>query len=151
MIYDALKNCETYFPLGERIQKGLEFLRETDIKNLAVGKYEIDGEKIFVLIQEYETKLLSECKWESHKAYIDIQYVADGCERICVANIGALTGAEDCTPAKDMIYYEECEFVNYIRVSAGEFAILFPQDGHMPSLVDGSRAKVKKAVVKVLL
>jgi len=153
MIYDTLKNCEMYFPLGERLQRGLEYLQTTDIKNLAVGKYEIDGEKIFVLVQEYETKFVGDCKWESHKAYIDIQYVADGCEMMGIANIGALTVKEDLTPAQDMIYYKGSGEINCFRVSAGEFAIFFPQDAHMPSLNDEPNApvKVKKAVVKVLL
>ena len=43
--------------IGQNLQKGLDWLRKTDLENLADGKYLIDGERIFANVQSYETKI----------------------------------------------------------------------------------------------
>ena len=53
MIIDALTNREFYQGLNERLYKGLAFLKETDVASLPVGRYEIDGDEVFALVQEY--------------------------------------------------------------------------------------------------
>ena len=38
MIFDNLKNAQQYFVLGNKIQKGFEFLINTDLLSLKDGK-----------------------------------------------------------------------------------------------------------------
>ena len=76
MIFDNIKNAETYFNLDEKIKKGLEFILNNDLTTFENGKYEIDGDKVTANIQEYDTK--AEGLFEAHKNYIDIQYVISG-------------------------------------------------------------------------
>ena len=78
MIIDSLKNAKLYYGLGERIEKGLKFLENTDLSEYKNGKYEIDGEKIYVSVQDYETKPLEPGKCEPHRKYLDIQYIIQG-------------------------------------------------------------------------
>ena len=42
------------------------------------GKVAIDGDRIFAEIQEYTTKDPKDCRFETHRKYYDIQYVAEG-------------------------------------------------------------------------
>ena len=56
MIKDNLKNAESYHKLGEGFKKGFEFLKTADMKNLENGKYQIEGDDIFVSVQDYTTK-----------------------------------------------------------------------------------------------
>ena len=64
MIIDALTNMEFYKGLNERLYKGLAFLKETDVASLPVGRYEIYGDEVFALVQEYDTRSADECRWQ---------------------------------------------------------------------------------------
>ena len=58
----------------------------------------------FALSQVYLTKPRAEGKWETHRAYIDVQAVYAGEETMEVADRGRLTLAEDLTPARDLVF-----------------------------------------------
>ena len=81
MIKDTLKNSEFYYGLGERFQKAFEYLKTTNLSEKENGKYEIDGENIYVSVQDYNTKPEEEGKFEAHKKYADIQFIVKGQEK----------------------------------------------------------------------
>ena len=56
MILDKIENCSKYFSLGKRFEMGFRYLLETDLKELADGRYEIVVSDVFVLLSSYETK-----------------------------------------------------------------------------------------------
>ena len=148
MILDTLENYQLYNTINERIAKGFAFLRNTDLDAIPSGKHDIEGDTIFALVQEYQTKPLNECKLESHKKYIDIQYVIRGEEFMGVTtknNQKILEQDED----KDYTFYEGT--TSLVRVSKGMFTIFFPDDLHQPCVQTESAAEVKKVVIKVLI
>ncbi len=57
--------------------------------------------------------------------------------------------AEDFTPAKDLLFYQPFDGGSVLRIKAGEAAIFFPADAHMPSLAVGTPSLVRKTVVKI--
>ena len=95
MIIDALANMDFYKNLNESLYKGLRFLRETDLAALPVGRYEIDGDAVFALVQEYETHLPEECRWEAHYTYTDIQYIVEGSEKMGWKALDGVVKTED--------------------------------------------------------
>ena len=103
----------------------------------------------FALEQVYMSKPRSEGFFESHRAYIDVQFLVEGEELIEVADIGKLRVKEDKTPAKDVIIYETYAQAATLRLGPNEGAIFFPVDGHMPSLAIGTPVRVRKTVIKV--
>jgi biofilm protein TabA len=104
----------------------------------------------FALEQVYLTKPRTEGRWESHCAYIDVQVVVSGEELMEVADVAHLAVAEDLRPAKDLIFYRPFDDGSVLRVRAGEAAVFFPSDAHLPSLRTGAAAAlVRKTVVKV--
>ena len=147
MIIDKIENATIYKNLGERIKKSFDYITQTDLKNLASGKYEIDGENIFALISEYKTKPESEGKLEAHRKYIDVQYVIDGEELMGYA---PLNGQEILDPYKeenDIVFFKGDK--SFTKITAGMFAIFFPEDVHMPGISTGKISDVKKLVIKV--
>lgn len=82
MIIDALAKMDFYKNLNEQLYKGLKFLREDDLAALPVGRYEIDGDKVFALVQEYETRAPEECRWEAHYVYGHPEYIVEGSEKM---------------------------------------------------------------------
>jgi YhcH/YjgK/YiaL family protein len=104
---------------------------------------------IFALEQAYLTKAVLEGKWESHLKYIDVQVIVSGEENFGVCALGHLEVSEDLTPAKDVILYKPTTQGSVLRLHAGEAAILFPVDGHLPGIQVAEPLQVRKIVVKV--
>ena len=148
MILDTLENYQLYNAINERIAKGFDFLRTTDLDSLPSGKHDIEGDTIFALVQEYQTKPLNECKLESHKKYIDIQYVIRG-EEMMGVTIQNNQKIIEVNEEKDYTFYEGT--TSLVRVSKGMFTIFFPDDLHQPCVQTESAAEVKKVVIKVMI
>jgi YhcH/YjgK/YiaL family protein len=104
---------------------------------------------MFAMEQAYLTKSPSEGRWESHLKYIDIQVVIEGQEYIGVTEVSKLKVTENLTPAKDLLFYAPHGLASNLHLTAGEAAILYPSDGHLPGLIAGSQVQVRKSVVKV--
>lgn len=149
MIFDNQKNAQIYFSLCPKIQKGLEFLLQKNLKILPVGKYEISGDEIFALVQEYETK--ESAKFEAHRKFIDIQFIIDGAETLGVCEISNCNQSTGYDEVRDLEFFNSYnEFAaNFFTANEGDFAIFFPNDAHMPALSVKNKSKVKKVVVKV--
>ena len=148
MILDTVENYQLYNSINERIAKGFDFLRTTDLDSLPSGKHDIEGDTIFALVQEYQTKPLNECKLESHKKYIDIQYVIRG-EEMMGVTIQNNQKIIEVNEEKDYTFYEGT--TSLVRVSKGMFTIFFPDDLHQPCVQIESAAEVKKVVIKVMI
>jgi YhcH/YjgK/YiaL family protein len=147
MIFDRLKNAEQYFPLGEKIEKALHYLSNTDFTNVEPGTYEIDGENIFAIVQLYNTKPSSSAKWEAHKKYIDIQYMVAGKEKMGFTDSKKVIVLQEYHAGNDISLYKGEG--NFLTADEGQFAIFFPTDIHMPQLALNIPHEVKKVVVKV--
>ena len=147
MIVDKIENANLYKNLGDRIQKSFDYIRQTDLKKLKPGRYDIDGDKIFALISEYQTKAELEGKLEAHRKYIDVQYVIEGEELMGYAPLGDQEISEPYKEENDIIFYKG-ERV-FIKVYGGMFAIFFPEDVHMPGIQVEKKSPVRKLVIKV--
>ena len=116
MIIDRLSNLNaSFYPslfaaagtsgLVSRLQAGFNYLQQTDLSAVPAGTVQIDGDRVFAMIQEYNTKPRAQGFWESHRKYIDIQYVVSGVEQMGYVNIAQVTnGAYDAD--KDLIMHE---------------------------------------------
>ncbi len=147
MIVDEIKNKSIYSKLGERIVKGLEILEDPGLINKKDGKYEIEGDNLFYLVQRYKTKNSSEAKFEAHRNYIDIQAVLKGKEIIGYSNINNLK--ENVPYKEDVLFFETPKDYNEVKLADGMFAVLFPEDGHMPTCKYNEKSDVLKIVVKI--
>ncbi len=150
MILSDLKNTERQAFLMPGLTKALEFLRAPGVKDLPDGKYEIDGELVFAIVQRYTTEIQFDPKFEAHRKYADVQYIAAGAEVIGWAPLERLGVSEAYDGEKDVC----CGSVPPggwapVRVEAGQLAVLYPEDAHAPRLAAGVPSAVVKIVVKV--
>lgn len=149
MIIDLLSNIEQYKVLGERIAMAIDFIQKNDFKVMEKGKYPIDGDVVFAIVSEYNTKAESDAKAESHKKYIDIQLMVNGSEYMGYLPLTGQKPSETYNPEKDIEFYQlSC---NLVEVSEGMFAIFYPHDIHQPCVLKEISAPVKKVVIKVLV
>ena len=114
-------------------------------------KIELPG-GAFALEQVYPTKARTEGFFESHRKYIDVQVVVTGEEVLEQVEISRLSVSMAYDAERDLIKYADYATASLLRLNAGEAAIFFPADGHMPGLRPGGVAGlVRKTVVKVPL
>jgi YhcH/YjgK/YiaL family protein len=147
MIVDKIENSGLYKNLSERIKRSFDYIKLTDLKKLQPGRYDIEGDNIFALISDYQTKLESEGKLEAHKKYIDVQYVIEGEELMGYAPLGNQQTLEAYKEENDIIFYKGEKV--FIKVTEGMFAIFAPEDVHMPGIQSEKKSLVKKLVIKV--
>lgn len=145
MIFDTLKNIENYAGLG-RVYDGLQLLAKTDFSALEAGKYTVDGDNLFYIVQTYETKAETTLP-EAHKAYIDVQFVVEGEEDIGFAQLTDKTPEIPTDAQGDVKFYDSP--VQLCRLRAGDFAVFYPNDLHAPCRAVTAPAFCKKVVVKV--
>ena len=131
------------------IKKALNYIQNTYFSDLATGKYEIEGDAIFAIVNEYETKEIGDNLLKAHLKYIDVQYVAEGIEQIGVTTLVNQKPIKLYDDVDDYMLFKEP--YDLITLNKGMFAIFFPDDIHMPGIKADDIIKVKKIVVKVKL
>ena len=146
MIVDNLDTLNEYNVVPQEV---LDFIKDLTVST-PNGRYEIT-DKIYANIETYERKSEYEAYLESHRKYIDLQFLLYGEERIDYMNIDGLEvqSAYDCD--KDIIFYRRPKVeISSIYLNGRNFAIFFPQDAHAPQITTlALQNNVKKVVIKI--
>jgi biofilm protein TabA len=150
MIVTELKHIDQQAELPIALRKAIEFLRLHDIRDLPDGTVAIDGQRVYAMVQRYETMQTNTPKFECHRTYIDVQYIVSGEEVIGWAPMGRMTVTEAYDPGKDICFGTVAAGKwTPVFLQAGQLAVLYPEDGHAPKLAAGAPSPVMKIVVKV--
>jgi len=126
MILDKLENTDFYSGISNNLTRGFEYLKSTDLATLEPGRHEIDGDEVFALVSEYNTKDHLECWPEAHQTYTDIQYIISGREAIGFVTLKNQLIVSEFDPAKDITFYSAD--TSPLILEAGMFAVFFPQE-----------------------
>jgi biofilm protein TabA len=133
-------------------------LDERSEENKRLKSYDLDvfkkielDENNFALEQTYLSKDREQCFFESHRKYIDVQFILEGEEIIEVDNIKNLNINFEYNENMDLIKYDNSIFSSSLKLKKGDVAIFFPDDAHMPCIKVDKSVKVIKTVVKVSL
>lgn len=114
------------------------------------GITELHDTRMYVNVHGYSTIPKSECRWESHRRTIDIQYCISGGEIIDWLPDGALAPKNDYSSEKDTEYWlDQQASPAVLRVLPGMFALFFPGELHRPKATDGIHTSIRKLVVKI--
>ncbi len=139
---------EAFVPV---IRQAINYFRTTNFTSIETGKYEIQGDDIFVMIQNPTTVTQSEQKIEGHEKYIDVQFLIEGEEEIIYVSrkTEGLVASEEYIENKDIAFYQHVEHEIAVSLIPGMFVILFPSDLHRPVCSSTGGTKIKKAVMKI--
>lgn len=146
MILDVLSQSVRYGGLHAQFGRAFAFLTRSDLATLGVGRHVLDGEFLYVSIDQKEGRNRDAARLEAHRRYIDIQYTIEGDEEI-----GWMPLSPSLRPiglfdsAHDIIFFEDRP-TTWLSVPPGHFAIFFPNDAHAPL---AGRGLLKKAIVKI--
>lgn len=126
------------------------YLKNCNFADLENGKYDIDGDNIFMTVSEYETKSLSDKKAEQHRLYIDVHYIIFGQEMIGYGSENKNNQIiDEYDLDKDRTSFKLVVDEIYLALKDGDFAIFFPKDIHRPGLDYDSKHMIRKAVIKI--
>jgi YhcH/YjgK/YiaL family protein len=127
-LFDWLKICRD-FPLGEKI--------------------EFAGDKLFAKTMRLDTGAREAFKWETHREYIDLQYIVGGGEVIEWAPAAKLVPDGAYDPKTDFQFYAPAAADALLPMTDGLFVFLFPADGHKPLVANGADRHVHKIIAKI--
>ena len=145
MILDVIDNASRYHALHPAFKDAFTWLDSQTISKLPNGKTVIDGERLYVNVIRDAGRGTAAARYETHRRYIDIQYMAEGAD---------LMGWCHCTSSLNALGYDQVKDIEFftdppriwVPVPERHFAIFFPEDAHAPMAGTGPMVKV---VVKV--
>jgi biofilm protein TabA len=146
MILDSLENATRYHNLHPGFRQGFEFLARPNLAALDSGKYELNGEQVFALVNRDPGRGRAGARLEAHRKYIDIQFLVAGSEEIGwrpTCECHQLTDPYD--PSRDIMFFADPSQA-WIILPVGKFMIFYPEDAHAPLASTGENVK---AVIKV--
>lgn len=148
MIVGTIENSARVERMHPLFKKVFAFLKGRSLEALPLGRTDIDGERVFVKVEEVRGRSMEEAVYERHERYADIQLPLTGRESYGWKPQGRLN--EEKVPydeAGDIVFYRD-KVERVFSLEPGEFAVFFPEDGHAPCIDCGT---LRKAVVKVLI
>ena len=137
--------------LPPKLVPWIEKLASLDLQHLTPGRHEL-GNGNYMNVDETETAPAEQRKMEAHRAYIDIQMVIEGSERIGyqpIINAGEVV--EDRSAADAWFYNPSLAADTQIQMGEGTtFAVFTPADGHRCLCApDGISRPIRKVIMKI--
>jgi YhcH/YjgK/YiaL family protein len=149
MILDHIDNALLYGSLGRKIAIGLALLNEESVLEAEPGRYAVEGDDLFYIVEEYATQPVETGRLEIHRRHLDIQFIAAGRECIGTAPLEGLSVETPYNGEKDIAFYHNTPTVSRLILTPGMFAIFWPSEPHMPQRSAETSERVKKIVVKI--
>jgi YhcH/YjgK/YiaL family protein len=149
MIMDKIENWNLYFSRESNLYPGVEFILKQINGNIQDGRFEIEGNDGYAMVQSYMTDAPENKKLESHRRYIDIQYIVSGKEAIGWLPAGGLRVMTPYSDENDVIFFHSAESISPLILAPGMFAVFYPSDAHRPGCFLDKPKPVRKIVIKV--
>ncbi len=149
MIVDRIENARLYASLHRQFKQAFALLADPAITRKSDGRYNVDGDDLYYMVQHYTTKPVDQTRFESHRKYIDIQALLAGQELLGYAPTAGLEVTVPYDEAKDIMFYRAGTMTGQVRLEPGLFCFLLPHDAHLPSCQITCPAEVHKVVFKI--
>ncbi len=146
MTVDRLEHAEAYLALHPAFGRAFAFLRQKNLADLLPGRHDIDNDRVFAVISRGPGRQRSKAKLESHRKYIDIQYIIDGSEEMGWKPTDTCRDIANAYDADSDIQFFNDKPTTWTAVLPGSFAIFFPPDAHAPLVSEG---EIHKVVLKI--
>lgn len=143
-----LRRPETSADIQGRVNHALSYLMNLDKTNLCEGKTEVDSE-FYYTVQKYNTKDVSNCLFESHKKYVDIQIILEGSEIMDLADISRLSVKQDYNSDSDFMFWNVPECFTRATLRQGDYIVIYPETAHRGAVKLDTSEKILKIVGKV--
>lgn len=134
--------------LKQRIDFAIQYIKNLDKDNLEASIYPVN-DFLYLSVQEYDTKDENDCITESHRKYVDVQWIVKGEEAICVSDISRLQPEKEYCDDKDIAIWKSSSDMMRIVLIEGSYAVFYPGNAHKGCIAVNNSSRVKKIVGKV--
>lgn len=151
MFFESLEQAKSHYQDNQAFTKAFDVIRVYAERTFETGRWEIDGENMYLVAAEYTTATLTiSSQMEAHRKYIDIMYVVDGEENIYCKPTGKLHHITSAfNQEKDFLLADVDGDAVPNALRKGQVAVLLPEDAHCPGCnLDGKRL-VQKLICKL--
>ncbi|MDF7667528.1 YhcH/YjgK/YiaL family protein [Orbaceae bacterium ESL0727] len=151
MIIGNINHLELVPYLPAKIKQAIKYVQDNVNKNTPVGRYNIDGDNVYLILSDCQPRDLDDTYPEYHKKYVDVQIVLGGQEAMGISTLPPHTKmVEDDIVENDIAFIETPEEETVLVLRKNDFIVLYPNEVHKPlCAVDDSFDKVQKAVIKI--
>jgi biofilm protein TabA len=150
MILDTHDNLPHYAGLFRDVDPQPLFQWLQTCRDAPLGeKVEFAGDKLFAKTMRLDTGAREAFKWETHRDYVDLQYIVGGGEVIEWAPAAKLVPDVAYDTKTDFQFYAPAEADVLLPMTDGLFVFLFPADGHKPLVANGADRHVHKVIAKI--
>lgn len=147
MVFGNIRDLKDYGYLEEAVLECFEYAKTHDLLSFEKGSHEIDGDRLFVNVVEYETTLPENRFWEAHRNYLDLHFMLRGPEQIDVNFIDNMEQKEFVE--KDDFLPLEGEPSSHVVLTEGDFLLCYPKDAHRTAVKVQEPVMIKKAIFKI--
>lgn len=149
MITGNIHQLELVPYLPAKLPEAIEYVKANITADTPLGKHDVDGNNVFVLVSNDSTEAFEQRRAEYHAKYLDIQIVLNGVEGMTFSNLPAGTPDTDWLADKDIAFLSAGEQEKIFVMQPVDFVVFFPGEVHKPLCAVGEPARVRKAVVKI--
>jgi len=146
MILATIEQAHRYADCHRGLSRGFDFLQSTNLLELADGKHELDGQRLFAIVAHDQGRSRAGALLEVHRKYIDIQYVVSGEEAIGWQPLASCQMVKQAYDSQTDLAFFLDRPQSWFALAAGSFAVFFPEDAHAPLAGEGP---VHKIVLKI--
>ena len=151
MLVEHISNWQKYGfgPVWEEVMTWLA-QQAADHAALRDGQHLIGG--CAVNVNSLTSRIRSECRYEYHERFCDVQMVLDGEEWFFTTAATGLIPDGEFDETRDVGFFApEPPEVSRVTLRPGMFVLAFPWDAHMPAIATGTPAPLRKCVAKIPL
>ena len=136
--------------LPPAIAKGIKAIQELDLAKKEPGRYAIDGEALFYIVEDATPRAVADCHPETHRDYADVQIPISTTERFGVALPQAgIAPVEEFFGNRDLGFYAKPANEFFLDVEPGSYIVFLPEELHRPCVLIEDKAPFRKVVIKV--
>ncbi|MBD3350703.1 MAG: DUF386 family protein [Candidatus Lokiarchaeota archaeon] len=154
MIADSLSNMETY-PIfsADKFKVAFDWIKQHTDDTPGTGVHNLDFD-VRIIVETYKPVPIGSKDFETHRRYIDIQYLVEGIEWLFWTKPLNLAVTKPYNEKKDIEFFgcaDPFDKASCIRLENDVFVALWPGDWHMPSIaptLDGEQIETVEAVLK---
>ena len=136
--------------LPPAIIRGIQALQEIDLARLEAGRYGLEGDDLFYVVQDAVPRTVDEIRPEAHFVYTDVHITIGASERYSFSLPEAgLATTERPVAGSDVAYYPTPTNESFFKLDPGAFVVFWPGELHRTCLAVTDKATFRKVVIKV--
>lgn len=136
--------------LPAAIARAINAVLALDPATLPCGRHDIEGDRVFVLIQDATPRAVEDSLIEAHATYADVQIPLGASECFGFALAQAdLAPCDDQFAERDLAFYPTPDNEAFVDVAPGDYIVFLPGELHRPCIAIENTTPFRKAVIKI--